>query len=72
MTQELVDKCSSELKQCPFCGGRAIVQLFLGRYAIVCTECPASMIPSPEGRYDEYRDTALMIVLWNSRKKRKH
>lgn len=66
MKQEVIDKYNNDLDTCPFCGGEAKIQLFLGRYSIVCTNCPAFMVPSPVD-YDEYQDTFSIVECWNSR-----
>lgn len=66
MKQKEVDKYSDDLKSCPFCGGKAHIALFLGRYSVVCTNCPACMVPSPIN-YDEYKDTFELVECWNTR-----
>lgn len=66
MKQEEVVKYSADLKSCPFCGGKAKIMLFLGRYSVACTNCPACMVASPIG-YDEYKDTVDLVECWNER-----
>ena len=69
MKQEEVDKYSDELKSCPFCGGKAQIMLFLGRYSVACTNCLACMISFPVD-YDEYKDTFDLVERWNTRQGR--
>lgn len=57
-----------KLKPCPFCGGEAEVSRFLGRYAVVCTECFACMLN--EDNYfpeDEKSDIDFVVRSWNRR-----
>lgn len=35
-----------ELKQCPFCGGKAEFNLLLGNYGVTCTECLGAIFPA--------------------------
>ena len=50
-----------KLKPCPFCGGKAKRGLFMGLSTVVCTNCPACVLPVPGEKYeDRVRD-------WNKR-----
>lgn len=50
-----------KLKPCPFCGGKAKPNLYLGNYAITCTDCLGMIAP--------YRGQTLeeAIDAWNRR-----
>ena len=52
---------SEELKRCPFCGGEARVNLFLGNYCITCDNCPGSIFPCKGMTKEE------AIEAWNRR-----
>jgi hypothetical protein len=60
----------TELKPCPFCGGKAKVSLFLGNYCVTCCDCLGSIVPD-KGMTKDYA-----IKAWNRREKqqmkRKH
>lgn len=36
----------TELKKCPFCGGEAKPNLYLGNYCITCTRCMGGVFPA--------------------------
>lgn len=50
-----------ELKKCPFCGGEAEINLFLGNYCVTCTECMGSIFPAKGMTKEE------AIKAWNRR-----
>lgn len=54
----------SEIKllPCPFCGGEAELNLFLGNYLVTCTECPGATAPIRGTTKEE------AIEAWNTRK----
>lgn len=52
-----------KLKPCPFCGGKAKFSLFLCRETIVCTECPACIVPPIIGAYSKGE----LAAEWNGR-----
>lgn len=56
------DKTSDSLKPCPFCGGKAEVNLMLGNYCVTCTECMGSVFPARGMTKGE------AIQAWNNRK----
>lgn len=52
---------NEELKSCPFCGGKAEVNLFLGNYCVTCTNCMGAIFPD-KGMTEEEATKA-----WNRR-----
>ena len=66
MRKSDIDKYLDALKDCPFCGEKPALRLFLGRYTVCCTNCPACMIPNPLD-YDEDVDTRVLVNCWNER-----
>ena len=50
-----------ELKPCPFCGGEAEVNLFLGNYCVTCTNCMGAIFPAKGMTREEAIET------WNTR-----
>lgn len=54
-----------EIKQCPFCGGKARVNLFLGNYCVTCDKCPGAVFPIKGMTRKEVVDS------WNRRHKLK-
>lgn len=50
----------TELKPCPFCGGKAEIKCILGRDTIMCHECNAKM-------YSDYTPIEMQIEMWNRR-----
>ena len=53
-----------ELKPCPFCGGEAKVEISLGRYSVICTNCDATILPSTTLNNPTKDD---VIANWNRR-----
>ena len=51
---------TSSLKHCPFCGAEAKIKLILGRDAVCCTGCNATM-------ESDYTPIETMIEMWNRR-----
>ena len=51
----------TELKACPFCGGKAKVSLMLANYCITCTSCMGCIFPA----IGQTREGA--IAAWNRR-----
>ena len=51
-----------ELKPCPFCGGEAKINLFLGNYCVTCKECTGAIFPVRGMTKEE------AIEDWNTRK----
>ena len=51
----------TELKPCPFCGGEAKINLFLGNYCVACNNCMGAILPA-KGMTEEEAVTA-----WNTR-----
>ena len=57
------DKTSDKrLLPCPFCGGEAELNLFLGNYCVTCTECMGAIFPAKGMTKEE------AIQAWNTRK----
>ncbi|MGN0733702.1 MAG: Lar family restriction alleviation protein [Emergencia sp.] len=51
----------TELKPCPFCGGKAEMVLFIGNFGVGCTNCMGSMFPVNGQTKEE------AIKAWNRR-----
>lgn len=49
-----------KLKPCPFCGSKAVVQPFMGYWAVTCSGCGGSVV----GKYDKAKEA---IKVWNRR-----
>lgn len=52
---------NEELKPCPFCGGKAKINLFLGNYCVTCDSCPGAIFPCRGMKKKE------AIKAWNRR-----
>lgn len=52
-----------KLKPCPFCGGKARINLFLGNYCVTCDECAGAIFPCKGMKRKE------AVKQWNRRKK---
>ena len=50
-----------KLRTCPFCGGEAKLNMFLGNYCVTCINCLGGIIPAPELTIQE------AIEAWNRR-----
>ena len=59
MSEKTSDK---RLLSCPFCGGEAKINIFLGNYCVTCTECMGAIFPSRGMKKEE------AIKAWNTRK----
>lgn len=53
----------AELKPCPFCGGKAEINIFLSNYCVTCTECLGCIFPAKGQKEKE------AIEAWNRRTK---
>lgn len=52
----------TRLKPCPFCGGEAEVNLFLGNHCVTCNHCMGAIFPGKGMTREE------AIGYWNTRK----
>ena len=59
---KMSNKTSDKLLSCPFCGGEAEINLFMGNYCVTCKECAGAIFPY----FGMTKEEA--ITAWNTRK----